>query len=212
MALSKPTNGGTDYPTRIGLLFDAFNDAFTVYGGIAGMGVSPNVWSANIKGIQTLADGFFGGGQTYSTYVAQNWYYDGSDKFIANGWGLLFTQNKSTGDHAWLTSSASNAGGAGAALTYQLKMIITALGNIGVGTSTFGSSAAGVLAIANGTAPTTGPADTVQFYSSDDSAGNTVPSFYCEGSGVVATGQADSVSSVRVKMRINGTVCTFLCI
>lgn len=26
MSLSKPTNGGTDYPTRIGLLFDAFNN------------------------------------------------------------------------------------------------------------------------------------------------------------------------------------------
>ena len=55
-------------------------------------------------------------------------------------------------------------------------------------------------------------ADTVCFYSSDDAAGHTIPSFQCEGTNVVATGQADSVSSVRVKMRINGTVRTFLCI
>lgn len=55
-------------------------------------------------------------------------------------------------------------------------------------------------------------ADTVHFYSSDDAAGHTIPSFYCEGTNVVATGQADSASSVRVKMRINGTVRTFLCI
>jgi hypothetical protein len=68
------------------------------------------------------------------------------------------------------------------------------------------------LSVATGTAPTTGPADTVQFYSSDDAAGHTVPSFFCEGTNVVATGQADSASSVRVKMRINGTVRTFLCI
>jgi hypothetical protein len=85
-------------------------------------------------------------------------------------------------------------------------------GNFGIGGSTFGTNAAGVFSIKNGTAPTTGPADTVQFYSSDDAAGHTVPSFYCEGTNVVATGQADSVSSVRVKMRINGTVYTFLCI
>ena len=85
-------------------------------------------------------------------------------------------------------------------------------GNVGIGTSTFGTSAVGVLSIANGTAPSTGPANTVQFYSSDDAAGHTIPSFYCEGTNVVATGQADSASGVRVKMRINGTVRTFLCI
>jgi hypothetical protein len=85
-------------------------------------------------------------------------------------------------------------------------------GNVGIGTTTFGTSAAQVLAIETGTAPSTGPADTVQFYSSDDAAGHTVPSFFCEGTNVVATGQADSASSVRVKMRINGTVRTFLCI
>lgn len=92
------------------------------------------------------------------------------------------------------------------------RMRIDASGNVGIGVSTFGTSAAGVFAVKNGTAPTSGPADTVQFYSSDDAAGHTVPSFYCEGTNVVATGQADSASSVRVKMRINGTVRTFLCI
>lgn len=84
--------------------------------------------------------------------------------------------------------------------------------NVGIGTVTFGTSAAKVLSIATGTAPSTGPADTVQFYSSDDAAGHTIPSFFTEGTNVVATGQADSVSSVRVKFRINGTVRTFLCI
>ena len=84
--------------------------------------------------------------------------------------------------------------------------------NLGLGTATFGTNAASVFSIFSGTAPTTGPADSVQFYSSDDSAGNTIPSFFCEGTGVIATGQADSASSVRVKMRINGTVVTLLAI
>jgi hypothetical protein len=84
--------------------------------------------------------------------------------------------------------------------------------NYGFGTKTFGTSAANVICIASGTAPTAAVADAVQFYSSDNSAGNTIPSFYCEGSEVIATGQADSASSVRVKMRINGTVVTLLAI
>lgn len=92
------------------------------------------------------------------------------------------------------------------------QMRITAVGNVGIGTAAFGTSAAKVLGLRNGTAPSTGPSDTVQFYSSDDAAGHTIPSFFCEGTNVVATGQADSASSVRVKMRINGVVRTFLCI
>lgn len=69
-----------------------------------------------------------------------------------------------------------------------------------------------VLQVANGTAPSSQTADSVSFFSTDDTAGNTVPSFFCEGTGVLATGQADSASSVRVKMRINGTVVTLLAI
>jgi hypothetical protein len=84
--------------------------------------------------------------------------------------------------------------------------------NVGIGTTTFGTNAAQVFSIETGTAPSAGVADTVQIYSSDNSAGNTIPSFYCEGTEVIATGQADSTSSVRVKMRINGTVVTLLAI
>lgn len=92
------------------------------------------------------------------------------------------------------------------------RIFVDANGNVGFGPTSFGANAAGVISVKNGTAPTTGPADTVQFYSSDDAAGHTIPSFYCEGTNVVATGQADIASSVRVKIRINGTVRTFLCI
>jgi hypothetical protein len=84
--------------------------------------------------------------------------------------------------------------------------------NVGISTKTFGTSAVNVFSVATGTSPSTGVADTVQFYSSDNSAGNTIPSFYCEGTEVIATGQADTTSSVRVKMRVNGTVATFLCV
>jgi hypothetical protein len=72
-------------------------------------------------------------------------------------------------------------------------------------------SGVGTLALGNGSAPTA-QADTVHVYSTDESAGNTIPSFMCEGTAVLATGQADSASSVRVKVRINGTVVTLLAI
>jgi len=68
------------------------------------------------------------------------------------------------------------------------------------------------LVIANGTAPDNGITDAVIFYSSDISANNTEPSFFCEGTSVLATGQADSASSVRVRMRINGTEVVLLAI
>lgn len=101
---------------------------------------------------------------------------------------------------------------ANAAGTLTDALIMDSAQNVCLSGASAGTDAVGVLSVANGTVPTTGPANCVQFYSTDDSAGNTVPSFYCEGSGVVSTGQADSASSVRVKMRINGTVRTFLCI
>lgn len=85
-------------------------------------------------------------------------------------------------------------------------------GGLSIGGATIDGTGTQVLTIYTGTAPAGGVADTVQFYSSDDAAGHTIPSFYCEGSNVIATGQADSTSSVRVKMRINGTVVTLLAI
>lgn len=116
------------------------------------------------------------------------------------------------------TKRASEADGRIKAMIYGVfastpaSQILRLNANVGINTQSFGTSADSVLSIGTGVAPTTGPADTVQFYSSDNSAGNTIPSFYCEGAEVLATGQADSASSVRVKMRINGTVVTLLAV
>lgn len=86
------------------------------------------------------------------------------------------------------------------------------IGYFGTSLSVIGTpSGTGVVAVGNGTPPTA-QANTVAVYSSDDAAGHTIPSFFAEGTNVLATGQADSTSSVRVKMRINGTVVTLLAI
>ena len=93
------------------------------------------------------------------------------------------------------------------------KMRLGDKGNLYIGGTVDGDgNKTKTLVLYSGTAPGSAAADSVVFYSSDISAGNTEPSFYCEGSSVLATGQADSASSVRVKMRINGTEVTLLAI
>lgn len=77
-------------------------------------------------------------------------------------------------------------------------------GNVGIGTPTFGTSAATVLAISTGTAPSTGPADTIQIFSTDLSAGNTILSLRTEGTPVNANTTA--AATHRIAVRINGTV------
>jgi hypothetical protein len=86
------------------------------------------------------------------------------------------------------------------------KLRLTGFGNLGIGVSTFGTSATRTLAILNGTEPTSGPADTVQIYSVDRSAGNTIPAIYCEGSGVTNAGITSTAVTHKIALKVNGTV------
>jgi hypothetical protein len=80
-------------------------------------------------------------------------------------------------------------------------LTVDSVGNVGIGTSSFGTSAQKVLALFNGTAPTTSPADMVQLFSVDLSAGNATLGIRTE-TGVVT----ESVTSDRTLMiKINGT-------
>jgi len=76
--------------------------------------------------------------------------------------------------------------------------------NINIGTTVFPSNATRTLSLFNGTAPTAGSADHTILYSSDLSAGNTIPSVYTEGTGIVGTGTPSQDRTVAI--RINGTV------
>lgn len=71
---------------------------------------------------------------------------------------------------------------------------------IGAGTDP-GTSGDNVLVIENGTAPTTGPANTTQLYSLDLTAGNTMLGMYCEGT--TLNGGATSVGTIALSY--NGT-------
>jgi len=50
------------------------------------------------------------------------------------------------------------------------RMRIFSNGNVGIGTTSFGTNASGVICIGNGTAPTSSPADMVQLYAEDVTA------------------------------------------
>lgn len=73
----------------------------------------------------------------------------------ANAWEVLAVQNSSTATDSYLLMRLSGVVNA---------IALTAAGNLGVGVSSFGSSAASVIGIVNGTAPSSSPAGMGQLY------------------------------------------------
>jgi hypothetical protein len=91
----------------------------------------------------------------------------------------------------------TNPGDEGQGASSQ-RMVIDRLGNVGIGTTVFGTSAATVLGIGNGTEPSTSPADMVQLYSVDLPAGNATLGLRTETAVVTETVTSDSTLSVRI--------------
>jgi hypothetical protein len=75
------------------------------------------------------------------------------------------------------------------------KFIISDQANVGIGQETFGTSSKFVLAVANGTAPTTSPVDSFQQYSADIIAGNAAPHFRTEAGNIVKLYTQPAVTS-----------------
>lgn len=82
------------------------------------------------------------------------------------------------------------------------RMRIDSSGNVGIGTATFGTSAAGALAIKNGTAPTANVADVTQIFSKDASTGGATLGLFTEAA-VESIGTF--TASHKLKIWINGT-------
>jgi hypothetical protein len=81
------------------------------------------------------------------------------------------------------------------------RMRLDGSGNLGLGATAFGTNAAAALGIFNGTEPASSPADMVQLYSVDLSAGNATLGLRTETAVVTETVVSDRTLSVR----INGT-------
>ena len=107
--------------------------------GNVGIGVTPSVWNSGYKALQV------GGGAALfnntsgsnSAWLTSNFFFDSSNAntFIGTGYALMYRQT--SGEHAWLTSTAS--GTAGAAATMTQAMTLDESGNLLLGTTTMPS-------------------------------------------------------------------------
>jgi hypothetical protein len=104
--------------------------------GNLGLGVTAAAWlwpDSSTGALQLQAGAAFSG-YNAGAVVSQNWYYNAGEKFIGNGYASRYSQ--SSGIHAWSVSTASNASGAGAALTWAESMRITTAGKVAMGSTT----------------------------------------------------------------------------
>lgn len=127
----------------------------------------------------------------------------GSNAAITNGtnFGL-----RSTGHFGWGSGNASANGDTGltrqAAAVVRVSNMSTGAGSLVLGTSTLGSigtSGVGVLAIANGTAPSSSPADEFQLYSADwNGAGTAAAHFRNEEGHIIKIARAATYTPTNV--------------
>lgn len=86
------------------------------------------------------------------------------------------------------------------------RMRIDNAGNVGVKATSFGTSAAAALGIANGTEPSSSVADQIVIGSVDLTAGNTIPYFRSEGTGMTGAGITNTTVTHKIAIKVNGTV------
>jgi len=91
----------------------------------------------------------------------------------------------------------------GGSPTYRAALVGSANGANFILGPEVNPSGAVVFSIGNGTAPTASTNDTVQYYSSDLSAGNTMPSWWTEGTNV---GTGTPAANRTIAVRFNGTI------
>jgi hypothetical protein len=90
--------------------------------------------------------------------------------------------------------------------TTTRAVTIDASSNVGVGVTTFGTSAAKVLGLGTGTEPTTGPAGTVQLFTSIRSASNTIPAIFTQGTGITDAAITNTTVTNKIAIKVNGTI------
>jgi hypothetical protein len=86
------------------------------------------------------------------------------------------------------------------------SMRVTSSKNLLIGTTLAPTTGTQCLTIGTGSAPTAAAADTITLYSIDRSAGNTIPAFYCEGSGVTNAGITNTTVTNKIAINVNGIV------
>jgi hypothetical protein len=109
--------------------------------GNLGLGVTPSAWSSSYKAFQVGSQGsFWANASGGDIYLASNYYFDGSQKYIANGYASFYSQNN--GAHNWQTAG-NNVSGAGASAAFTQAMTLDNSGNLGIGTTSITAFGAG---------------------------------------------------------------------
>jgi hypothetical protein len=111
---------------------DAANLLMVNSAGNLGLGVTPPAWSTfkaiNIFGGSFSTNSLVGGG----VVIARNWYFDGGEKYYGDGTAQRL---ELVSNGFFFQTAVNNTSGGGAALTWSTPMILTAAGNLGLGTS-----------------------------------------------------------------------------
>jgi hypothetical protein len=114
-----------------------------------GIGVVPSAWTAGFKAFQVgVGSALWTNNTVTRTSLTTNFYYNGSDLFIGNGYAHGYWQDGTNG-HRWFTSNVANASGAGASATMNQTMTLNTSGNLLVGTTSQNGSWNTKLTISN---------------------------------------------------------------
>ena len=167
-----------------------------------GIGVTPFAWNTTYS-VLDIGPTFGMGVASGTLFMLNNGYLDAAAYRYKVGSQEMAMFSMSSGTFQFYTAPT---GLAGAAATLTERLRLSRLGNLGLGTSTFGTSAETVFSMATGVAPSTAPVDTVQMFSNDLSAGNTILGLRCEGSGVTGAGITNVTVTHKIALRVNGTV------
>jgi hypothetical protein len=148
-----------------------------------GVGVTPSAWVSTYKALQISSYASFAGNSDDKlTAVSNNFYNDGTAKFVGNGYAASYSQYQ--GAHRWQTSTASNSSGAGAALTFTQAMTLDASGNLSLGQSSSALQSGGTGITVFGTS-----ASEIKFLNS------TTGSSATDGTALVTTGNNFSINN-----------------
>ena len=118
--------------------------------GNVGIGVTPSAWLAAVKALDIGSNAL----AAYSGGITHNAYFDNTDsRWEYKGTGAASFYNLQGGNHQWYVAAS---GTANAAITTfsSAAMTLDASGNLLVGLTAAGTTAAKTIQIANGTAPT----------------------------------------------------------
>jgi hypothetical protein len=117
--------------------------------GNVGIGVTPSAWQSPFKAIE-LSGGSISANNTASLRLVQNAFFN-SGAWLYKTTAAASRYEQEAAGHYWFNAPSGTAGNA---ITFTQAMTLDGLGNLLVGLTAAGTTAAKTIQIANGTAPT----------------------------------------------------------